>query len=257
MRIDHLSPSKIDLFLKCGRAYAYRYGEKLIVPPNGAMTLGYTVGLAVDYNYIQKIRTHTDLPAKEVIEVFADSWETERKDCEFKDDEQPGQMLDEGVSMTGLYHKTFAPKRQPIAVQHEFSVELEIDGEDGRYIPMKAIADLIEDGAVRDLKTSRSRKSYSDLVRSIQMGIYAAAYEAVWGTLPLISYELLLRQKTPVALPVEAPGAAVDMRRLMAIIERVVRGIEEEQFMPASPMAWWCTEKWCGYWSLCQYGGKR
>ena len=255
MRIDHLSPSKVDMFLKCGRAYAYRYGEKLVIPPNGAMTLGRTVGSAIDHNYRQKIDTHADLPAKEVIEVFADEWDKERPDTLFAPDEKPGQMKDEGVSMTGLYHQTFSPQRQPIAVQHEFAAELEF--EDGRVIPIKAIADMLEDSAVWDLKTSKTKKSEADLLRSTQMGIYAAAREAEASVMPTIGYELLLRQKKPVANVVWVPGSAVDMNRLLRVIARVVKGIEEEQFMPASPLGWWCSEKWCGYWQLCEYGGRR
>ena len=51
----YLSPSQINMYLRCPAAYKYRYVDGLILPPKAALTRGKSVHKGQEHNYNQKI----------------------------------------------------------------------------------------------------------------------------------------------------------------------------------------------------------
>jgi hypothetical protein len=114
----HLSPTQVNMFLRCPAQWYYRYVRGLKRPPSGAATLGSaTLGSAVDagitHNYLQKIETHQDLVLDEVLDAFSTDFEARKTETLWEAEEEPNKVKDDGVRVLSLYHKEAAPKVQP------------------------------------------------------------------------------------------------------------------------------------------------
>ena len=77
------------------------------------------------------------------------------------------------------------------------------------------------------------------------MGHYPAGYQL----------DYVIRTKTPKTLCVRTKRSEADIARALAVVGLVDRAITSGIFPPADPNHWVCSEKWCGYWHKCGYGG--
>ena len=72
MRVESLSPSMVNTYIKCGRQFYYQNCLRLPALPNHYLTFGSAFHETLRENYYQKIRTFRDLPTDLLTDFFAE-----------------------------------------------------------------------------------------------------------------------------------------------------------------------------------------
>jgi hypothetical protein len=254
----HVSSTQIDLLCKCGEAYRRRYVEGEIIPPGIAAVSGKAIHRGAAENFTQKIDSHVDLPASQIIEATAAAFDAEAAaGLLFSEDETSrgaaivlGEAKDRTVEMAEVHAKKQAPDYQPIFVERP--VRLALPGSHD----LLGIIDLGDDqDRVVDFKTAARSKSQTDVDESVQLTIYAAAFHAETGRKPSeVRLDTIVKTKTKTDRQVLTSSRdEADFQPLANRINAVTSAIQTGVFTPAPPGAWWCGPKWCGYWSTCPY----
>lgn len=160
-------------------------------------------------------------------------------------------LIEEAKCLTEtMYHAL--PREQVVAVNHEEIVPI-VD-EDGVALekPLKVIYDLIiKNGTgevIVDLKSARSFQEYR-LKFDLQPSCYIASRRITNGNAPVsFRYDVILKKKKPEFVQYPAYRGPDDLKRLVAVIKAVDRGIRHGVFIPnRGSMS--CAS--CGYESEC------
>ena len=255
----HISPSQMESYSRCGEAYRRRYIEKERIPPGIAMIRGTSVHKGAEINYGQKIKTAKDLPVEDIVDISVNTYENNLKhEGVWLNPEEEGmgrkKVLGQGKDATArlsrLFMKSLAPTIQPKFVEIEHRIELPNSTHDllGRI-------DLIdENDAIDDLKTSSKRISQENADKSPQLTFYALTFQSLYKKPPSeIRYSQLLDTKTPEVNIVKTKRERPDFDALVSRLNSVLKGINAGIYTPATPGAWWCDKKWCGYHATCSY----
>jgi hypothetical protein len=254
----HISPTQLESYCRCGEAYRRRYIEGEVIPPGIALITGKGVDSAATWNFSQKIDTHRDLPVSEIVEAAATAFEEQIAGSYMLTPEEhsrgPKLVLaeakDETVSLADLHAREQAPDYQPISVQREARIVLPKSTHDIlNYIDLEDDA-----GRVVDIKTSRTKKQQSECNDSVQLTCYAAAYRILRGSDPSqVRLDVLVKNKTPMRQVLASTRGRSDYQALVNRVNAVLAGIKAGSFPPATPNAWWCSPRFCGYHSTCPY----
>jgi len=255
--IDHLSPSQIGMFLRCGKQYEYRYLKGLVIPPSGAMVLGsaYHEGVADRYKYVLE---HKEQPDPQLaLDTFDTSFERIKNNRSIKEEEdffefdevqweeEAGVLKDTGILLLKDYEQKIAPTTIPLTVEtKEFLV---ISPTEGESIPIHMVTDLTTSVNTIDHKVKSRKFSENELAQNLQ----ATIYPMVTGK-PLV-FHVAKKTKTPIVEIQPAPRAKTDEIWFLRQADQVWRAIHAGIFV-SNNQGWWCSPDWCGYWSLCQGG---
>lgn len=263
---DHLSNSQIQMALKCGQQYAYRYQEGLVLPPGFAMVRGKAVDAGVTQNLRQKIETGTDLPVEQVQQLAREKLEEEFRgdvvldpDYEGQDREKAkGALVDEVAGLAKLHTERVSPTFQPAAVQ----LRVEIAPSQSLPIKFVGILDLIDSNRrIRDTKTAKKSASAGASDESDQLTAYDLLYRAHYKSRPTsLGLDQLVRTEAGNYSAKEftsEPRPVDELRAYVARARAVLRMNETETYTPAPDSAWWCSARWCGYHGMCPYARGR
>ena len=265
---DHYSPSQSGMYRKCGEQYRLRYVEGLRMPPAGAMLTGTGVHDGAAARHIERMNHDTEMPRQDVIDVSVASFDDRLDDegIELRGEEATigkeivvAEARDKTAILAGGYSDLIAPQvPHPIAVEERFELDVEALG-----IKLVGIMDLAQDVeglvAMEDLKTGKKKHGQADVDASDQLTFYAMGWQATRGKLPdSVALRSLRELKAgPKQDLVTGVRTADHVLKLLRIITVTCQAISAGVFIPAPPDAWWCSEKWCGYWNRCRYrGGK-
>lgn len=250
----HLSPTQLNMFLRCPRQYEYRYIKGLKIPPSGAMVQGRVWHQTVELNYRQKIDSDSDLALGEMQEFFAEQFDVALKaeEVAFDEDEQPGKLKDQGVSIVAAHHRAIAPAVRPLLVEEKFTVDL---GEDFPF-DLVGVWDLVErDGTIADNKSYSRTPNQADLDKDLQFTAYSMGFRATRGEIEKgLRMDAIIKTKEPKALQLNTRRTNEDCRWFLGLVEQVAQAIESGNFFP-NPTHFMCSQKFCGFWSQCM--GKR
>ena len=251
---ESFSVSKINLFLKCGAAYYYRYILGLRTPPRSYMVFGTSIHAGIAHNYRRKIESQADLPLSEVQEFFSADWNYQRGQILWESGENHGKMKDEGVQLLELYHTQVAPTVQPEIVEEMF--EVKFDGVDYTF---RGIIDLVDktSGFVVDHKTSSKSPIASDVHKNIQLSAYALGNRVRSGQIEKgMAFDYIVRGRSPKIVRIESSRSEEDIQRFLKLLAHVATAIKEQRFFP-NPSHPYCTPKLCPFWDgLCEGGRK-
>lgn len=258
-----LSASQIGMFLRCARQWAFRYIEKIIVPPSGAMKQGNAFHRMAEKNYAQKMGSRVDLNERDLTEFFAFEFEEQMKAEEviLQENETEGGLKDQGVQLTRVFRSGIAPKVQPVAVEGNFKVPI---GKGDAQVMLNGYIDVIdEQGRIRDTKAMTPQRvpNQFDLSRDLQLSTYALArkLEDV-DSLPteekpaLVMLDVAVKLVHPEARILPTARSIEGLRLHANTIGNVAKAIRADAF-PRNPTGWWCSPKWCGYWDRCMGKG--
>ena len=250
------------MFLRCQEQWRRRYldGEK--IPPGIAAHVGSGVHKAIEVDLVQKIETGEDIPEDIVEDAAATGYEECVRDGVYLTrDEAPaasellGYGKDSAVRMARHWRRNVAEQVAPAVVEKRYSIEW--PGVDVQMVGVIDCADT--DAYVRDWKTASRRWARGREDNELQPTIYREIYRRVEGREPAgLVFNLI----------VDLKGGVQDEERITertdqdtALVSRIagnmLRQIEAGVFMPATPGAWNCAEKWCGFWSTCKYVSDR
>lgn len=247
--------SELALYLKCGKAWEYRYVQGIKTPPKAVLTVGSSVDAAVTHNLIQKIKSGEDLPAEAVLDTFSSDFDSRVKETEWED-EDPGVSKDIGASLVKLHHEKAAPAIKPKSVQESFVIETDAGYDLGGTIDLTEVS-----GVVADTKTSKLAYKADAIERALQPALYDFAYEALNGK-PAEAFRFDVLVKPTKTKPaqyqaVQAKVTGADREWLFETITQVHKSIQAGVTLPAPEGAWWCSREWCGYAGICPKFRKR
>jgi hypothetical protein len=256
--MDHISFTQLNMLLQCGERYRRRYIQGEVIAPSGSMIRGRSCHKTEEVNFKQKITSLTDLPVEAIKDYFSDSWETDKYQISWTDEELNGdsptkveaRFKDVGVLLIETYHIDLAPLAIPEAVEEKFTVEFE-----GGYPALTGIIDRIDEGdQVIDLKFVGKSPAGDDLEKDVQLTAYDYGYRTIRKRKPLVlRKEYAISTKVPkTAIQECGPRDDETINRFLRRLETAMIGIEKGNFLPASHGWWGCGHKWCGYWSTCK-----
>ena len=260
----HISPSQMSSYTRCGEAYRRRYIEHEIIPPSFAMSKGSSVHSGQEMDFRQKIDSKVNLPVKEIVEFVAASFDGRLKaDGVFLTAEEEsigkeivaGQAKDSTIRMAETMAQSVGPKYQPVEVEKKFRIVLPGPRDILGYI------DLIIPDGFQDLKTGAKKKAQKDIDDDVQFTTYAAAYQGLYGKPPgEIVIDNIVDRIAPKTGKVstehhefKTTRGPRDFEALANRVNTIVKGIESGTFIPATPGAWWCSPKSCGFHRSCPY----
>ena len=255
----YLSPSQLDSYCRCPEAYRRRYLDKEIIPPGVAMLKGTGFHGAAKVNFKQKIESRRDLPVKEMVEAAVETFTKEvHGGLTLSEEEHArgseiviGEAKDDLAELVDVHARLQAPDYQPVFVEEKVRIVLPNAPRD-----LLGILDLADDkDRVTDFKTAAKKKSQSDADDSVQLSVYAAAFQIRTGRPPAevrLDTAVQTKTKTDRQVLVSERGQN-DFDALANRINAVTNAITVGSFPPATPGAWWCGPKWCGYWHTCPY----
>lgn len=254
----HISATQLEMFWRCPEQYRRRYIEGEVILPGIALLIGKAVHAGAETNFRQKIETHADLSQAEIVEAAAVSFDAEKAGgYSLTDDEAsrgPGAVLgeakDKAVQLAEAHAKQQAPDYQPVAVEHRTRIVFPNATHD-----LLAITDLRDDQRrVVDLKTAARKMPPASADTSTQLTIYAAAHQIDTGEpASEVRLDVLTKTKTPARQVISSTRGEPDFRALVHRVNVTLDAINAGSFPPASPGAWICSPKWCGYFFSCPY----
>jgi len=255
----HISPSQMSMYWRCGEQYRRRYMEGERIPPGIALLVGTGVHCGAETNFTQKIESHADLPATDIMDAAVAGFDARSQgDGYLLSDEEAGRganavlgaARDQVAALTKCHAAEQAPEYQPVEVEHSTRILFPDATHD-----MLAITDLRDDlGRVTDIKTAARKKQQAEADTSIQLTIYAAAYEVDHGGPPAeVRLDVLTKTKTPARQLLVSDRSPADFAALIHRVNATLAGITAGIFTPAAPEDWVCSPRWCGYWTSCRY----
>lgn len=190
----HFSPSQIKLARKCMEQYRQRYVLGRRTPPGKALMWGRADHTAAETNFIQKVRTQTDMPTPEVLDAFRDAViahvdeEGGLSEIDWGEETPKAALtniIDDGTRLAGLYHEQLAPTVLPTATEEWLELALP-----GIPVPLKGKVDVREDGRILERKTHGTGQNKPKAEERVQAMIYSAATD-----LP-VDFHIAIRPKT-------------------------------------------------------------
>ena len=240
-----LSPSSINMFLRCQYQWYLRHVKGLKVPPKAALVVGLAFHKGEEVNFTQKIDTGEDLPLDDVMDAYDTEFEQRAEEVE-EWEEDKGKVKDEGYGLLKVYHTTLAPLVKPLLV--EDWVEEELDS----GIVLYGKRDVVtEDLAVIDLKTANRKPSSIGLDYQLQLELYAVQSDIRKA---FIHYAIKTKKPQTLVLEHELPKE----QRLLKVVNSVAQAIKEAlrtgNFIPNGLGHSWACQ-YCGYREkgLCPY----
>lgn len=261
--IDHLSVSSIRTLRQCPERWRRRYVEREYEPASGPMVIGKAVGAAEAQSDHDWMESDEPMSTADVLDAFADEWEVAAaEDVDWRE-EQPAALKDSGAEALRAYHDSLIPETpKPIAVERR--AELDVEGE-GVEVGFVAYLDLeVTGGVVIDRKVTQQRWSQAKADDDLQATGYLAARRAEAESLggePAtgFAFDAMVRTRKPYAerIPTERTDEQLDafLGMVTGAAEELRWRTESGNWSYAPDGAWWCGEKFCGYWSSCPAGG--
>ena len=245
--MEHISASQINMFLKCGQQWAFRYIEGLTFQPGAALTLGSCFHSATGKNYEQKVESKADLPESDVCDIFSDQFESAKHDTAWFEDEKPGEIKDTGIEILKVYHSVISPDVQPSQVEMKF--QLDFSNLDEKFIGYVDLLD--ESGLIIETKTTSRTPSEISHDHKLQTTAYSVGYRTKYKKQEAgarIDYAVNKKEPEIVSMPLQI--TAQDMDYFLTIVPRVLQAIKSEIFIP-NRGHFLCSQRWCGYAELC------
>lgn len=271
----HLSYSAISMLTKCPMQFEFRYIKGLKRAPAGVqMAIGTAVHKGAEATLKHKIQSGELLTAEDQQDATRDAlnvaWDgDEKKDYDPVEltaeekavgaDKTKAKAVDMSITLSDLHATELAPTIQPHTVEEMF--RLEIAGAKYDLLGYLDVTEKLEPASgvlmkLRDLKTKGKSPNKGEAHDSMQFSIYALAMFTIYGVLPdTIVMDCLVKTKTPKLVQQFTTRSKADMIQMIQRIRITMQAIETGVFPPTDPNNWWCSKDWCGYHSICPFGG--
>ena len=268
-RKPYVSPTQLNSYFRCGEAYRRRYLEGERIPPGVAAHRGTGMHQGAKLNFRQKLETYRDLPPADIVDAAVAAFEAavEKEGYLLTPDEAArgekavvAAAKDDTATFAEAYATLQAPLYQPVEVEQPVRIELPTATHDlFGYVDLVATpppdSQLDMPTSIVDFKTSTKSKPQSEADDSLQLTYYSAAYQVRHGR-PAddVRLDVLVRRAKGVGRQLLVTKRdAGDYSAFVARVNAMLAGVTAGIFTPALPGSWWCSAKFCGYWSTCPY----
>ena len=244
--LDHISWSQIDMFNRCPRQWAFRYIEEMRIPPSGALVEGSVYHQTLENNFRMKLETGKDLHVDECLDMFSDIWDKRVSDEEAIDweDEQPGDIKDEGFELVETYMTQRAHLVMPKLVEHVAIRKV-------LGIEVVSVLDLVtNEEKIVDHKTS-SRMWNQDQADSHGQ---ATTYNFTLDKIVPVQFHVAVKPTKTLPARIQILETKRSMKEILWWVKMVEEILSQMQsgVYPPRPGGWYCSPKYCGFWGLCQ-----
>ncbi len=237
-RRPHWSYSQLSQFMRCPLQFFF---ERIAIIPRpfvgSGMVLGSAIheGLAAYHRQLQMQK----LPSNsEIKERFVDAWhaaESERP-IQYRESEQRGDLLEQGISLLETYLAEPPPQRI-LAVEEPMTVPLHNSAGEFLGKPLMAIVDLLNREersglTVTEFKTSGRRYNEFEADTTLQATCYAHAVQEKYDEPAAVKYTVLVKTKKPAIQRLETVRSDADLGRLGDIVQNIERAIEAKAYYP-------------------------
>ena len=221
------------------------------------MVMGKSAHKTEEKNFLQKIETKEDIPLEEIKTTFSDIWDTEKYSIAWTPEElnnsspkkAEGIFKDKGISLVSVFHIEQAPQIFPVQVEDKFTVEFI-----GDFPNLTGRIDRIDvNDEIAELKFVSKSPQTDDIKNDIQLTIYDLGFRSKYNRKPSrLKKQWAISTKEPKTITqVCEPRSEDKINRLLFRLERAITGIKKGVFQPAPINAWWCNQKWYGYYLTC------
>lgn len=237
---DFISPTRLNLWLKCPLAYKLRYVDGIKTPTTPTLFLGKRVHDALEVLYRHR-QLGIELGIDDLAKRIDESWEAavDEEGVEFASVDDAERLKKQAVGLVRAYlDQVDDCQQEPLAVETWLEADL-VDPMTGENlgIPLVGVVDLVfggDDGSVIcDFKTSARSTAPSEITHEIQLGCYAYLYRQLAGTAESgLEIRSLIKTKAPkVAIHSYPPRTDGHMRRLFAVIHSYLDDLHTGRFV--------------------------
>lgn len=252
--IEHLSYSSISLFLTCGKAWKYRYIDKVQAAPSPNLIIGSCVhdtvekiigdrSLGIEVGNIPKIAHQIITEQLEKEDAINNTPEAENIRNEVL------RLVEAPLIKSGI--NPIRAKVDEDGPMIERKVTLEIPEVD---LPVIGYIDIIlDDGTPADFKTASRSWTQEKAEHELQPVFYLGAMGQMgWPVNWRFKHLVMVKNKTPKFQMFEHEHKPIEVFRLCENVQKVWKSINDGSFLPAAPGSWKCSPKMCEYWAECQ-----
>lgn len=252
--IEHLSYSSISSYMTCGKAWKYRYIDKVQAPTSPTLIIGSTVHDTVE----EIVRTQTlgidrpdsaDFATERLSErlsasgLAVDGPEAENAKNDVLRFFTSPYILSEVYNITAKVDEAGPMIERKVTLQVP-EVEIPIIG----YIDI-----ILSNGTPADFKTAAKSWTLEKAQQELQPVFYLGAMQQMgipvnWDFWHIV----LVKTKQPKFQILQHHHNQTEVDRLMDQIRMVWKSMTAGVFMPAAPGSWKCSPRWCEYWDVCQ-----
>jgi len=252
--IKTVSNSSVGLWLKCPKAWEFRYVKGLKIPPSGALVQGSSYHGALKENFSFKLKNGKDMSISDVLDAYDTSWNERLKGDDLGKDESeeaggsevdwggrpPDMLKDEGAKLVKVYHKQYAPAIMPLGVELYREKPL-IEG-----VKFIGYLDLELEDKIIDHKLKGKMISQIEADKDTQPLSYCFLSDKMD-----FDYHVAIKKKVPeIQILTVKRKTAEDIEWWKNMVIDIVNNIKTGIF-PPNPTSWLCSERWCGYWPKC------
>lgn len=265
---NYLSPSAIDMYLKCPKKFEFHYVYGLTTPKTAALLKGSAIHKGIEVYYKLKLENVTDIKSQDIADYAVTKLSDLAKEDDIKlSDVDKDAYSKEVFSATKCYINNIGEVTKPVAVEGELRCVI-------KGVPILGYTDLIremtddeikyqnklvesgvlkeEDSNVRtvvcDNKTSNKKWYQSNLENSIQLNLYSIGT----GIAQQEIHNIVLGTTNSPIYRLKAVCSNDKANHVANIIRDVAESITKGSFPRCSLGSWWCTEKFCDFYDVCR-----
>lgn len=244
---NHLSVSQVGMYLRCPKSYEWRYVKDIIRPPKATLAEGSVIHKVLEMAHKEKKRSKQPAGLDAMLDAYHQYWQDQKSEMEYED-ETDDEIVRRDEQFIRLYHKDFVPKIVPAVVEFQFLLPFTEFN-----IPVTGYVDLIDDGeedgfsTIVDHKVVSKSKSQGEVDNDMQLSLYTYA-----TGLPKARFDMFVKTKSPKISTIKTIRNSRSVSWVETIFSEVAQAISKGVFPPCNPVSWECSEKFCGYYSLCR-----
>jgi len=241
-KVIKLNQQQVDDYLTCPLKYKYASIFRIPILKHHAVIYGFAMHKAVEEFYRQK-QLGKILPLSELLSVFENTWEGEG----FLTAEHEAKRIEQGrLSLADFWNRESRKPDKPTFIEKPFKFSQGDVVMRGRWDRVDVSSNFVK---ITDFKSSEGvdeEKAKRRAKESIQLGVYALAYEKIYGRLPNVVGLYFL--ESGVVGEFEPDKKTVE--KTESQIKEVEAGIKEDSFEP-TPSYMAC--QYCAYSSICPF----
>jgi len=238
---DYISPSRLNLWLRCPLAWKLKYIDGIIPPPTPSLFVGKRVHDALEVFYRHRHLGIVDFGVEGAVKRIVESWEqaAELESMRFDSVQECAKLKQQTIDLVTVYLQSMVDAREfPLAVEASMEEPL-IDPDTGEDlgIPLTGIVDLVLDDRdgplICDFKTAAKSGAAFEITHEIQLSSYAYLFRRATGLEESgLEIRSLIKTKVP---KIEFHGyrtrSEVHFRRLFAVIRAYLDDLDAGRFV--------------------------
>lgn len=238
---DYISPSRLNLWLRCPLAFKAKYIDGIVPPPTPSLFVGKRVHDALEVFYRHRHLGVVDFGVEGAVKRVRDSWDqaAEAEAMKFESVQESEILRQQTIGLVTVYLEQMAGAGEiPLAVETSMEAPLICPdtGED-LGIPLTGIVDLVVDDRdgplICDFKTAAKSAAPFEVTHEIQLTSYSYLYRRATGLEEgALEIRSLIKTRTPkIERHRYGSRSGAHFRRLFAVVRAYLDDLDANRFV--------------------------